>query len=78
MSCNDSEYFVGQGPVYIRRMGDDCGNAAEGWVDLGDADELMISIEQNFQDHYESKSGNRNRVARWKDTTAADFTLVTL
>lgn len=75
MACNDNEYFVGNGPVYIRRVGGDCAGPAEGFWPVGDADQLEISNDQSFNDHYESQSGNRTRAARWLESTTVDFTL---
>lgn len=75
MACNDNEYFVGNGPVYIRRVGGDCAGPTEGFWPVGDADQLEISNDQSFSDHYESQSGNRTRAARWLESTSVDFTL---
>lgn len=75
MACNDNEYFVGNGPVYIRRVGGDCAGPAEGFWPVGDADVLEISNSQTFNDHYESQSGARARAARWLTETAVEFTL---
>jgi len=75
MACGNQEYFIGNGPVYIRRIGDDCASATEGWVAVGDANELMINISQDFGNHYESLSGNKVRAARWLNQTDTDFSL---
>lgn len=75
MACGDQNYFVGNGPVYLRKIGDNCGGASEGWWAVGDANELSISISQDFGDHFESLTGNRVRSARWLNQTTANFTL---
>lgn len=75
MVCTNQEYFVGNGPVFLRKVGDNCGSPTEGWFDVGDASELMINISQEFGDHWESRSGVRRRAARWINQTTADFTL---
>lgn len=75
MACGNQNYFVGNGPVYLRRVGDNCGAPNEGWWSVGDANELKISISQDFADHYESLTGVRARSARWLNQTAADFTM---
>lgn len=75
MPCGTNEYFTGNGDVLMRRVGSDCGTVSEGWFKVGDANELMISIAQDFASHFESQSGNRLRTARWLNQTEVDFTL---
>lgn len=75
MSCGSNNYFVGNGEVLVRKRADDCGNPSSGWRKLGDASELMISVSQDFGNHYESTTGNRTRSARWLNQTEVNFTL---
>lgn len=72
--ANTNEYFVGNGKIYIRRL-DSTLAPEEGWREVGDANELSISISQDFGNHYESRSGNRVRAARWLNSTESSFTL---
>lgn len=57
-TCN-TEYFIGQGKVYIapRTSG---GSISGGWTELGDTEKLEVTTKQNFIDEYESCSGNRS------------------
>jgi len=75
MACNNSEYFVGNGPLYIRRVGGDCAGPTEGFWPVGDAGEFSISNDQSFNDHYESQTGARTRAARWLESTSVEFSL---
>lgn len=75
MACNNQEYFTGNGEVLIRKRASDCGAATEGFRKLGDANQLLINFAQSFGDHYESRSGNRQRAARWVNQTEGNFTL---
>lgn len=66
-TCN-TEYFAGQGKVYIapRQKGGAINGA---WVELGDTSRLEVSTSQQYQDIYESCSGNRSIVAHYVTQT---------
>ena len=75
MACGTNNYYVGNGEILVRKRADDCGDPSEGWRKLGDADTLMVSVSQDFGNHYESTTGNRTRSARWLNQTEVNFTL---
>lgn len=70
-TCN-TEYFAGQGKVYIapRQKGGAINGA---WVELGDTSRLEVSTSQQYQDIYESCSGNRSIVAHYVTQTDWSF-----
>lgn len=75
MACNNTNYYVGQGTVYMRALGDGCGAATEAFYALGDADSFTISPTTTFIEHYESTSGLRKKALRVQDTQDTDFSL---
>jgi hypothetical protein len=75
MSCSGNQYFIGQGRVYMRAIGDDCSPATESFYDVGDADEFIISPAPSYNSHYESQSGLRRKAARWVESIDTSFTL---
>ena len=64
MAICTTEYFSGQGKVFVapRAKG---GAISGGWVELGDTSKLEVTTKQNYQDIYESCSGNRSIVAHY-------------
>lgn len=70
-TCN-TEYFAGQGKVFVapRSKG---GAINGGWSELGDTSRMEISTSQNYQDIYESCSGNRSIVAHYVTQTDWNF-----
>lgn len=75
MACNNTNYYVGQGTVYMRALGDGCGAATEAFYSLGDADAFTVSPSTSFIEHYESTSGLRKKALRVQDTQDTDFSL---
>lgn len=69
MATCTTEYFKGQGVVYIKPY-----NTNEGWVELGDCERLAVETSQQFTDIYESCSGSRNIVAHVINQTDWNFT----
>ena len=74
MACTN-QHFVGNGSVYMRAIGDDCGAASESFQAVGDASELTISVSTDRGNHYESQSGIRRKTATWTNQTDSTFTL---
>lgn len=75
MSCNNQNYFIGQGKVMMRSLGDGCAAATEAFFEIGDADVFSISPTTTFIEHYESQSGLRKKALRVQDTQDKAFTL---
>jgi len=72
-SCN-TEYFVGNGVVYVKPYG----STTEGWTQVGDTQRFAIEISQDFIDIYESCTGNRNIAAHVVNQTDWNFVVETL
>lgn len=75
MACNNTNYYVGQGKVYMRALGDGCAPATETFFALGDADSFVVSPTTSFIEHYESTSGSRKLALRVQDTQSTEFSL---
>lgn len=74
MAICTTEYFSGQGKVFVapRAKG---GAINGGWVELGDTSKLEVTTKQNYQDIYESCSGNRSIVAHYVTQTDWSFSV---
>lgn len=72
-TCN-TEYFVGNGIVYIKPYG----TAGASWTQLGDCQRMAVETSQDFIDIYESCSGNRNIAAHVVNQTDWNFVVETL
>jgi hypothetical protein len=61
MSTCNTEYFVGQGKIYVAPRASN-GAINGGWTELGDTNKVEVTTKQTFLDEYESCSGNRSIV----------------
>lgn len=68
MALCTTEYFAGQGKVYVAPRAS-AGSINGGWVELGDTDNLQITTAQTYEDIYESCSGTRSIVAHYVTQT---------
>lgn len=68
MAICTTEYFAGQGKVYVAPRAT-AGAINGGWTELGDTDNLQITTSQNYEDIYESCSGTRSIVAHYVTQT---------
>ena len=68
MATYNTEYFSGQGKVFVAPRAK-AGAINGGWTELGDTSKLEVTTKQNYQDIYESCSGNRSIVAHYVTQT---------
>ena len=68
MATCTTEYFAGQGKVFVAPRAK-AGAINGGWTEPGDTSRLEITTSQNYQDIYESCSGNRSIVAHYVTQT---------
>lgn len=74
MSTCNTEYFVGQGKIYVAPRASN-GAINGGWTELGDTNKVEVTTKQNFLDEYESCSGNRSIVMHIPIQTDWSFTV---
>lgn len=74
MSTCNTEYFVGQGKMYVAPRASN-GAINGGWTELGDTSKVEITTKQSFLDEYESCSGNRSIVMHIPIQTDWSFTV---
>lgn len=74
MATCTTEYFAGQGKVFVAPR-TKAGAISGGWTELGDTEKLEITTKQNYQDIYESCSGNRSIVAHYVTQTDWAFSV---
>ena len=72
MATCTTEYFAGQGKVYVasRAKG---GAINGGWVELGDTEKLEVTTKQNYQDIVSCRNGKRSPNCRLYSGPSQDF-----
>lgn len=67
MSCDTTQYFKGAGEIWMATR--NAAGITGPWVAMGDTDQLSVKIDRSYVEHYESCTGQQNRVVRVVDKT---------